>query len=278
MLNFKAKKSLGQNFLKSEKALEQIIDVAEIKKEDVILEIGPGKGALTEKILEKAGKVIAIEKDGRSVEFLKEKFAKEIANNKLEILEEDILNFNEGDPHHVRRGGDDGGAGYKIIANIPYYITGEILRKFLSSKNQPSSMTVLVQKEVADRICARDKKESILSVSVKIFGSPKYVATVKKESFSPSPKVDSAILHISDISKDRLRDPRHVRRGGDEGVLSEEKFFNIVKTGFSHKRKQLGSNLKEIVPESLFEKCGVNKTDRAEDLSLEQWICLTEEQ
>ena len=252
---FKAKKSLGQNFLKSEKALEQIIDAAEIQKGETILEIGPGKGALTKRLLEKTNKVIAIEKDRRSVEFMKEKFEKEIKEGRLEILEEDVLNFDENNL------GD-----YKIIANIPYYITGEILRKFLSSDNNPSSLTVLVQKEVATRIVARDKKESILSISVKIFGEPKYIATVKKEAFKPSPKVDSAILHISNISKEKLKN------------VTEERFFEVVKSGFSHKRKQLGSNLKETIKEEgAFSKCDVNKTDRAEDLSLEQWICLSVE-
>lgn len=257
MLNFKAKKSLGQNFLKSEKALDQIIDAADPVKTDLVLEIGPGKGVLTKDLHSMAGRLIAVEKDKRAVEFLEDKFSELIKKGTLDIVEKDILDF---DPNILKFYKD---LDYKIVANIPYYITGEILRKFLSADYQPKSMTLLVQKEVATRIVARDNKESILSMSVKIFGEPKLIATVKKEAFKPSPKVDSAILHISNISKERLNG------------TSEERFFEVVKTGFSHKRKQLGSNLKEVIKEeSTFSKCDVNKTDRAEDLSLEQWICL----
>jgi 16S rRNA (adenine1518-N6/adenine1519-N6)-dimethyltransferase len=308
MIDFKPKKSLGQNFLKSEKVLDQIIDAAEINPNDFVLEIGPGKGALTEEILKKTKNVLVVEKDSRAVEYLKYKFKDlEIVNpNYLrsrggsgpKIIEGDILDFNLKDPR-LRK--DDNNS-YKIIANIPYYITGQILEKFLSSDNQPISMTLLMQKEVAKRIVAKDKKESLLSISVKIFGDPKYIANVKKESFHPKPKVDSAILHISKISKDRLLLASSREAGGKaqslskddlakttlsrEGRLTEKVFFKIVKAGFSHKRKLLKKNLSNIFISSpasqgretsilkAFDKCEIEKNARAEDLSLEQWLCL----
>jgi len=154
----KAKKSLGQNFLKSELALKKIVEAGEVKLDDVILEIGPGKGTLTKKLLEKTKLVIAVEKDRELFEFLKIKFEKEIAEKKLILINEDILEFN-----CVRQGLTQ----YKIIANIPYNITGAILKKFLGGLHQPETMVLMVQHEVAKRIMARDGKESILSISVK---------------------------------------------------------------------------------------------------------------
>lgn len=259
MINFKAKKSLGQNFLKSDKALRQIIDVADPTGIDLILEIGPGKGALTERLLPFSGKIIAVEKDHRAIEFLEEKFSKEINSKKLEILEKDILEF---DPNILKFYKD---LNYKVIANIPYYITGEILRKFLSSTYHPQSMTLMVQKEVAERIISRDGKESILSISVKVFGKPKYVATVPKGAFNPAPSVDSAILHISEISHKIF----------EENKITEQRFFEVVKAGFAHKRKQLGSNLKNIVSEEQFLKCGIDMKTRAEELKVGDWVCLS---
>jgi 16S rRNA (adenine1518-N6/adenine1519-N6)-dimethyltransferase len=253
---YRAKKSLGQNFLKSTKALSDIISAGDISPNEIILEIGPGKGALTEKLLEKAGKVVAIEKDPELILLLREKFAKEIINKKLEIIEHDILDF------------DFTAEKYKIIANIPYYITGAIIRKFLESNNQPEIMVLLVQKEVAKRIVAQDKKESILSISVKAYGSPVYVDTVKKRYFSPEPKVDSAILLVENISK----------RLFVENNISEEKFFELVKIGFAHKRKVLSSNLKPLLggrTPNCLETCEIKEKVRAEDLELKDWICLT---
>jgi 16S rRNA (adenine1518-N6/adenine1519-N6)-dimethyltransferase len=251
----KAKKSLGQNFLKSEIALRKIVEAGEIKPNDVILEIGPGKGALTEKLLEKAGVVIAVEKDYELINFLKTKFAKEIAEKKLILIDDDILNFKI--EQNVLRN-------YKIIANIPYNITGAILKKFLTEKNQPECMVLMVQHEVARRIVANDKKESILSISVKAYGEPKMIMKVPKRYFSPAPKVDSAVIAIKNIS----------RHFFEKNKINEERFWEIVKTGFAHKRKKLSSNLKNVtfVKKSHFVNLG-NK--RAEDLTLEGWIALS---
>ncbi len=313
-MQHKAKKTLGQNFLKSELALRKIIEVGEIKPDDIILEIGPGKGALTKKILEKAGTVIAVEKDRELIEFLKTKFAKEITTKKIILVEDDILKFNlEQDILERTLGRSDGDGqrkfsaenfrgesenillpiSYKIIANIPYNITGAILKRFLTEKNQPERMVLMVQNEVAKRIVASDKKESVLSISVKAYGEPKMVMKVPARYFSPEPKVDSAIIIIKNISR-RLFEknntspqPSPCQGEGGNGTVQnkildsqafEEKFWEIVKTGFAHKRKKLSGNLKslknyEVLTKNDFMQTLGNK--RAEDLTLEDWISLT---
>ncbi len=253
----KAKKSLGQNFLKSVPALNAIISSGEIKKYDIVLEIGPGKGALTEKLLEKAGNVIAIEKDKDLLEILQEKFKKEIENKKLILLNEDVLNYEIKEKN------------YKIIANIPYNITGAILKKFLTSKNQPERMVLMVQNEVARRIVARDGDESILSISVKAYGNPKIIMKVPARYFSPAPKVDSAIIAINNISINTF----------EGNKVNEEKFWELVKTGFAHKRKVLVSNLKDLYEKEkiikIFETLHISEKSRAEELTLENWIAIT---
>lgn len=253
----KAKKGLGQNFLKSVPALNAIVLTGEIKKDDIILEIGPGKGALTEKLLEKSGKVIAIEKDKDLLDLLQEKFKEEIENGKFILINEDVLNYEIKEKN------------YKIIANIPYNITGAILKKFLTSENQPERMVLMVQNEVARRIVARDGDESILSISVKAYGNPKIVMKVPARYFSPAPKVDSAIIAITNISRNTF----------DKNEVNEEKFWEIVKTGFAHKRKVLVSNLKDLYKKEkileIFEKLKISEKTRAEELTLENWIAIT---
>ena len=310
----KAKKSLGQNFLKSELALRKIIEVGEIKKDDVILEIGPGRGVLTSKLLEKVSegspcstcsKVIAVEKDRELFEFLKIKFEKEISEKKLILINEDILDIDPllisplagGEKTPMTRGAR--GVEYKIIANIPYNITGAILKKFLTAKNQPESMVLMVQHEVAKRIMARDRKESILSISVKAYGEPKMVMKVAARYFSPSPKVDSAVITIRNISRKNFLpllveegvgggdskkftspQPSPYKGEGGNGTVQnkflnsqafEEKFWKIVKAGFAHKRKKLSSNLINVCQRPSLTFLG-NK--RAEDLTLADWISL----
>lgn len=261
----KAKKSLGQNFLKSQSALRAMITAGDVNKNDTILEIGPGKGALTEKLLEQGAKVIAIEKDKDLVLFLQEKFTKELKNKKLVLIEEDILNIDI-TTHPLLSDK------YKLIANIPYNITGAIFKKFLSSDNHPNTMVLLVQKEVAERIVARnnknggtDGKESILSISVKAYGKAVYITKVSKKYFSPSPKVDSAIIQITDISKRNFKNYKQ-----------EELFFKIVKSGFAHKRKVLVKNLESIISKEkilkIFEDLNIPKNIRAERVSLDKWL------
>jgi 16S rRNA (adenine1518-N6/adenine1519-N6)-dimethyltransferase len=274
----KAKKSMGQNFLKSKEALLKMCKAGEVNNKDIIVEIGPGKGALTEKLLVHVGhgqgKVIAIEKDRDLMDILVEKFTQEIKNGKLILLNEDILGF---DP--AKYGLKEGG--YKIIANIPYNITGSIIRRFLSEVNRPNTMTLLVQKEVAERVCVhvghghREGKESILSLSVKAYGEPKYIMKVHKRFFSPSPKVDSAIISINNISGKIF----------DNNKKKEENFFKIIKAGFAHKRKVLCKNLEVGLPdiEDIKEKIGkiftelkIDTKARAEDVPFQKWLQITE--
>lgn len=259
---YKAKKSMGQNFLKSAEALRKMCEAGEVNDTDTIIEIGPGKGALTEKLLEKAKLVIAVEKDRDLMDILQEKFENELKIGKLVLLNENILYF---DP--IKYGLNEGE--YKIIANIPYNITGAIIKRFLSEVNKPSIMTLLVQKEVAERIVARDKKESILSLSVRAYGTPKYIMKVHKRFFSPSPKVDSAIISISNISNDYFINKE-----------KENSFFKLIKAAFAHKRKVLRSNLEEVAPMSvideMFENLKINSKIRAEDLSFSIWFQMLE--
>lgn len=267
---------MGQNFLKSKEALFKMCEVSNLGEDDIVVEIGPGKGVLTEKLLEKSKLVIAVEKDRDLIEILKERFKDEIKNNpaldnpngrgKLILLNEDILNFNI-ENYKTKN------ATYKIVANIPYNITGLIIRKFLSGDPKPTSMTLLVQKEVAERIVARDGKESILSLSVKAYGEPKYIMKVHKRFFSPSPKVDSAIIHIGNIGNKYFKDKNE-----------EDVFFKLIKASFAHKRKVLHKNLEDLqflevgLPEirekidEIFEKLEINPKARAEDIQFEKWI------
>lgn len=251
-----AKKSLGQHFLTSEGAVSTILDEADVVGDDIILEIGPGKGVLTKKLLYFGGKIIAVEKDKDLIPMLEETFKSEIKKGKFDLIEKDVLDFDS----EVLRFYD---STYKLIANIPYYITGKLIRKFLESTFQPERMVLMVQKEVGERIIARDNKESILSISIKAYGTPRYVQTVKAGSFSPKPKVDSAIISIKDISKNFF-----------DG-FTEEQFFELLKAGFKSKRKKLSSNLTEIASKEkikeVFKERGLNENIRAEDLPFSEW-------
>lgn len=247
------KKNLGQHFLKSKKALSTIVRAAHLSAKDTVLEIGPGKGVLTAELLKNAGKVIAIEKDIALTEYLKERFAEEIASGKLELIHDDIRNF-EPTTYNLPT------SNYKLVANIPYYITGQILRQFLTVKHKPECMVLLVQKEIAERIIARDGKESLLSISVRAFGTPTYVEKVPARYFSPPPDVDSAILSIANISSP-FASPR-----------AEQHFFNIARKGFAHKRKLLKSNIG--CSAAVLKQCNIKESARAEEISIDQWICL----
>ena len=266
-----AKKKFGQNFLKSTSALEKIIAASEVAPGETVLEIGPGRGALTKKLLETGAIVHALEIDPDMIEVLQEKFSEEVASGKLKIISGDIEKMEIEELLESK---------YRVVANIPYYITGLIIRKFLESQYQPISMTLLVQKEVAERIVdgaekngkkMKTQKENILSLSVKIFGDVRYVATVPASAFTPAPRVDSAVIHISNISHERL-----TRVG-----IDTKGFFRIVKEGFAQKRKTLRNNLmnagyeKELVRE-LLTNLGVDEKIRAEDLTLDQWITVAQ--
>ena len=246
----RAKKLLGQNFLMHARIAERIALTARLSPDSVVLEIGPGTGMLTRELLKLCKKVIAIETDYELYEKLQIVFVDEIRDGKLELIHGDIRNY----PLDTAIAGS---RGYKVVANIPYYLTGEIFRMFLESENQPSSMTLLVQKEVADRIVARDGKESILSLSVKVYGTPKREFLVPRGAFKPAPNVDSAVLTISDISRKNFATK-----------TEEKKFFELIHAGFAHKRKFVRKNLLEVgLPNG-----DIPEKARAEDLSLTQWL------
>jgi 16S rRNA (adenine1518-N6/adenine1519-N6)-dimethyltransferase len=257
-------KQFGQNFLVSDTVLKKIVEVANLKKSDVILEVGPGIGTLTQELAKKAKKVIAIEKDRKLVEVLRENL-KDFKN--IEIIENDILKLNpKSYPLNSKS--------YKVVADIPYYITSLLIRRFLELKNPPKEMLLMVQKEVAKRICEKPPEMSLLAVSVQFYAKPKIISYVSRSCFWPRPKVDSAILQLILLNKRRV----------DIGL-----FFKIVRAGFSHPRKQLANNLtKELAlrqPNGLklkkekinlwLLKNNIVPSQRAESLSLEDWLNLT---
>ena len=292
MFEIEAKKSLGQNFLKNTTIIEKIVDAGDIQKGDFILEIGPGTGAMTSIILErvkaagKEAKLTVIEKDSRAIPVLEAKFKAEIESGTLEIIEGDFLEL---ETSKIIRTAKNKAFSYKIIANIPYYITGAIIRKVLEDKIKPKKAIFLVQKEVAERITRKEEsgsgkagraKSNILAESISAYGKAEYLFTVVKGNFTPMPKVDSAAICISDISNQRF----------EETGVSEEMFFEVMKAGFAHKRKKLSGNLKEyllkkgidaektakIIAEIFEEASKTSDNTRAEEISTDKWFEITQ--
>ena len=248
-------KRLGQNFLIDEKVIQNILHAAHLQKDDVILEIGPGIGVLTRALCKKVSKVIAIEKDRAMVNILKETL-KECEN--VAIILGDALKIDVPVYPH-----------YKIVASLPYSIVAPIIRKFLESRNPPQQMVLVVQKEVAQKICAHQKKMNLLAVSVQVYAAPEIISFISKKSFFPQPNVDGAILTITPH-------PRAARK-----QIAIPLFFKIVKAGFSHPRKQLINNLSKGLQLNkeqatlLLQRNGIHPTQRAETLTISQWIQLT---
>jgi 16S rRNA (adenine1518-N6/adenine1519-N6)-dimethyltransferase len=255
-----AKKSLGQHFLTSTRALSQIVEAGNIEQKNRVIEIGPGKGVLTERILAKGATVTAIEKDAELIPLLGERFATEIASGALTLVEADILKYDLSTiPQEP----------YKVIANIPYYITGAIIEQFLSTPHQPNRMVLLMQREVAERIVARDRKQSILSIAVWVYGVPRIVDRVPPGAFVPPPTVESAILSIEGIS-------RHFFEDCDETL-----FFALLKSIFGKKRKQIASSLSDYLAnralaELILTRAGIDPKTRPETMSKETWKILTQ--
>ncbi len=254
-----AKKSLGQHFLNSPSALSQIISGADLKPGETVLEIGPGTGILTKKLLETSTRVVAIEKDPRAISLLQASLQTNISSGSLNLVEGDILETDLG-----TLGLED--QKYALVANIPYYITGAILEKFLEYKPRPNRIVLLVQKEVAERIVARDGKESLLSISVKTFGKPRIIAKVPRGAFTPPPTVDSAILAIESISAQDL----------EAANITPKRYFEIVRAGFAHKRKYLIRNLESVLEKSLllhiWEELKLDAKVRVEDIQRDIWL------
>jgi 16S rRNA (adenine1518-N6/adenine1519-N6)-dimethyltransferase len=252
---FEHKKSLGQHFLNSDFAPKKMCDAANLAAGDRVVEVGPGTGILTKEILARGAQVSAIEADLRAIASLEVTFSGEIAAGQLVIHHHDARVLHPGDfgvTDHQ----------YKVVANIPYYISGSLFRSFLDTDCQPTDLVFLVQKEVAQRI-ARDAKESLLSLSVKLFGTPTYVSTVKRGHFTPPPKVDSAVIAVNGISRDYFQ---HIDRA---------ELFSLLHLGFGQKRKQLLGNLSQTYSRELisqtFTELGIPQDIRAEDVSPELW-------
>lgn len=268
MSDFRAKKSLGQNFLTSRAVIRDIVDAAGVKEGNDVLEIGPGRGALTEALLSRGARVTAIEKDERLIPVLEKRFEKEIGEGRLKLLCADIAADGVWEglarTHRLKDGK------YFVVANIPYYITGFLFRLFLEIGPQPKTLVFLVQKEVAQSAVARGGKESMFSLSLQAYGTPKLVRKVGREFFSPKPKVDSAILLLSDISRARF-----------SSRAEERRFFEIVRAGFSAKRKTLANNLSRSLGkeksdvEQMLASLSLPKNTRAEDVGIDDWIRLS---
>jgi len=248
-------KKLGQNFLIDKGVVKKIIKSANLRKKDNVLEIGPGLGTLTQEIAKKAKKVIAVEKDPKMIGILKETL-KNFKN--VKIVQEDILKISNSQFLI---------SNYKVVANLPFYLTAPVIRKFLEAKNPPKEMILMVQKEVGQRICAKPPKMSILAVSVQFYAKAEIISWVSKKSSWPQPKVDSAIIKITP-KKPTIK----------LGLV--DLFFKVVKAGFSQPRKQLINNLskklkmdKEKVKNWLL-KNTIEPKQRAETLTIKDWLKL----
>ena len=265
--NIKPARSRGQNFLIGQDVYEKITAAAELKSDDIVLEVGAGLGFLTEMLARKAEKVTAVEIDSKLAEALQNRL-EELTIKNVTVVNENILKYQNSNrplPNPPLSKGREGWGGYKIVANLPYNITSRFLREFLAeAENKPSAMVLMLQREVAERICARPGQMSLLSVSTQFYSEPKIIAYVPADVFWPKPKVASAIvsLKVNKVIK---------------SIKSEEKFFRLVKIGFSAKRKQLQGNLtkglkikKEDVNKILAD-CGLKETARAQELSLADW-------
>ena len=259
---FVHKKSLGQNFLTSDVVPQWLTAAGGVTKNDLVLEIGPGTGALTKVLLQTGARVIALEADSRAVVILEGLFSEVIKTGQLKLIHGDARELSVEDLGLTHQQ-------FKVVANIPYYLSGFLLRTLLESPIQPSTLVFLMQKEVVTRI-ARTVKESILSLSVKVFGVPKYIKTVTRGHFNPPPKVDSAILQITAISLQNFSEP-------SEQTL----YFELLHLGFGQKRKQLLSNLSHQyergVLEQLFTTLDIKLDARAETLPLPTWLALTKQ-
>lgn len=259
-----AKKSLGQHFLTSPVVPRLMCDAAALVPGDFVVEIGPGTGVLTREILSRGASVVALEADLRAITLLEQTFEAEITTKKLVVTHCDVRSL------EVASLPIPAGHTYKVVANIPYYLSGLLFRTFLSAPRQPSTLVYLVQKEVAKRATANQKrgeKESLLSLSVQAYGEPKYIKTVSRGHFTPPPKVDSGIIAITNISRQHF------------ATCDEAHFFKLLHLGFGQKRKQLLGNLTPTFDRAvlldIFHTLNIPATIRAEDLSINDWFRLT---
>ena len=254
----RADKALGQNFLQDPIALQRIVDMSEILPTDTVLEIGPGLGALTRHLAAAAKQVVAVELDGRLLPALEETIR---GFTNIEIIQADILDL---DPAKIIPVPD-----YLVVANIPYYITSAIFRHLLETEPRPRRIVLTMQKEVAERICAKPGDMSLLALSVQVYGTPRIAAKIPAGAFHPAPKVDSAVVRV-DLFPSPIIPPPQL-----------DTFFNLAKAGFSQKRKTLRNSLSAGMKKSpaqieeTLRAAGIDPMRRAETLSLEEWRELT---
>lgn len=243
-------KRLGQHFLRCPWVVASLVKAAELKKSDTVLEIGPGTGILTRALAKNAGPIIAVEKDEKLAELLRKE---KIPN--VVVVTGDILKLLKSDFRSLEINK------FKVAANIPYYLTSRLFRLLLEDPHKPELIVMTIQKEVAERICAKPPKMNLLGLSVQAYGMPRIIASVLASCFVPRPKVDSAIIRISDISDDFF----------NKNGLDKELFFKIIHQGFSQKRKILANTLKKFgsrkLPFSL---------SRPQELSLLDWAKITQ--
>ncbi len=248
-------KSLGQHWLRDRDVLAHIADCAELSRDDIVLEIGPGLGTLTSELLRKSGKVIAVEFDAELARKLPDQFP----GTNLEVINSDILKF---DLNSLP-------LNYKVVANVPYYITSKIVQTLMTSENKPSMTVLLVQKEVAQRLAAKPGDMSILAISAQVFADVYLGDIVKAKMFTPPPKVDSQVI-IMKTRQDTIFEN-----------INEADFFRIVKAGFSAKRKKLrsslsgGLNVSKTEAELILGQANISPDSRAESLSIDDWVRLT---
>ncbi|MFH1652353.1 MAG: 16S rRNA (adenine(1518)-N(6)/adenine(1519)-N(6))-dimethyltransferase RsmA [Chloroflexota bacterium] len=256
--DLKARRALGQHFLVDAAVLQLIVDTAALTSEDTVIEVGPGLGVLTRELAERAGRLYAIELDDRLAEILRRNLAS-LPN--VTVMNENVLDV---DPASLIPEGTP----YRVVANLPYYITSPVLRHFLEARHRPDKLLVMVQKEVAEVITAAAGQRSLLSIGVQLYGRPEIVSRVPAAAFYPPPKVDSALLKID------------VYPGPAVPVDDVKGFFHIVRAGFTTPRKQLANSLAKGLAadkapvKALLDKAGIDPQRRAETLTLEEWFAL----
>jgi len=260
------RKDLGQNFLVDPVALARIVDAAELSPDDIVLEIGPGPGGLTERLLEQAGRVVAVELDTNMVALLRQQLG---ANPRLRIVVGDILKQDPGELLALSVPADNAPhPKYKVVANLPYYITSAVIRHLTEAPLRPACAVLTVQREVAARIVAKPGQMSLLAVSVQLYGEPRIVARVPAGAFYPRPKVDSAVVRIQFY-------PDLPLSGGEIAH-----FFRVVRAGFGQRRKQIhnalaaGLALPDAVVREALEQVGIDPRRRAETLEIGEWVRL----
>jgi len=257
-LDLKARKSLGQHFLVDKGVLQQVLAAADLNASDTIIEVGPGLGVLTEELIQKADRVIAVELDDKLASILRRRQA---SSDNLSVINGDILKLT---PSELLGSATD----YKVVANLPYYITSAVIRHFLEAEVKPQLMVLMVQREVAEAITAAPGKMSLLSVSVQFYGCPQIAAYAPAAGFYPPPEVDSAVLKIEVYPQPALP------------VADVEGFFRLVKAGFAAARKQLANSLAlglevdKTETLCLLQAAGIEHKRRAETLSLVEWYSL----